>query len=179
MIGSEHERMAPFGAFRFHVAFTEHPLPSGESLGDDASLCQGSFSECTGLEVNMEPKAIAEGGRNYGEAQRVGRVKFGTVTLKRGLTNNIDLWRWFELVNGFQASAYRLTATLSVYGPDVPSSNGAGAVLTASGSDPVVWRWQLLRCLPTKFKVPDFNATSKDIAIEELHLVHEGLHLLT
>jgi hypothetical protein len=31
------------------------------------------------------------------------------------------------------------------------------------------------KALPTKFKTADYNATFNQIAIEELHFVHEGL----
>jgi phage tail-like protein len=157
------EIMSPFQAFRFEVTFQEHRLTPGERAGGAVALCQGSFSECSGLEATMEAKAINEGGRNYGTAQRVGRVTFGTVVLKRGITSNRDLWRWFELVSQ-GATAYRLDALLAIRGPS--AANGE-----------VTWRWQLRRCLPTKFKVPSANATSNEIAIEELHLAHEGISL--
>src|SRR3982751_6445672 len=61
-------------------------------------LCSAAFSECTGLEATMEPKVIKEGGRNYGAVQRVGLVTFATVVLKRGITTQRDLWKWFDLV---------------------------------------------------------------------------------
>ena len=38
--------------------------------------------------------------------------------------------------------------------------------------------WKLVGVLPTKFKGPDLSATSNQVAIEELHLVHEGLELV-
>jgi phage tail-like protein len=37
--------------------------------------------------------------------------------------------------------------------------------------------WHLDRALPVKFKSSDLNARGAEIAIEELHLVHEGLKL--
>lgn len=155
------EAVSPFIAFRFHVAFSEQPLASSAST-NAVPMCGGAFSECSGLEASMEPKVIKEGGRNYGDAQRAGKVTFSTVVLKRGLTSNQDLWRWFELVNRGAAS-YRLSAVLSVLGPE-------------SGS--IQWVWRLRHCLPIKFKAPDLNATSSQVAVEELHLVHEGLELL-
>ena len=108
----------------------------------------------------MEPKVIKEGGRNYGPAQRVGPVTFSTVVLKRGMTLSRDLWRWFELVQS-GAYAYRLDVTISMM-------NTAGREVLA---------WKLLRALPVKFKAADMNSTRADLAIEELHLAHEGLLL--
>jgi phage tail-like protein len=37
--------------------------------------------------------------------------------------------------------------------------------------------WTLTGVLPTKFKGPDLSANASQVAIEELHLVHEGLEL--
>lgn len=156
------EALSPIVAFRFHIAFSEQPL-SATGTTRVVPMCSGAFAECSGIEATMEPKVIKEGGRNYGDAQRAGKVTFSTVVLKRGLTSNQDLYRWFELVNKGAASAYRLSATLTVLGPEQGS---------------VQWMWELRHCMPVKFKAPDLNASSSQIAIEELHLVHEGLSLL-
>ena len=37
--------------------------------------------------------------------------------------------------------------------------------------------WMLKNAMPVKFRVGDLNAKGSDVAIEELHLVHEGLHV--
>ena len=174
MSTDEREIMAPFHAYRFRVDFLQHSLGPDAPAVEAVKLCSGSFSECTGLEATMEPKAIQEGGRNYGMAQRVGKVTFATLVLKRGMTSTRDLWKWWELVS-MGAYAYRLTAKLTVLGPSIaPTSRNR----PAPGGEQIQWRWQLLRCLPVKFKAPDLNARSGDVAIEELHLAHEGLRLL-
>lgn len=146
--------LPPLHVFRFHIRFKRD--------GSEVPVCSGAFAECTGLEATMEPKVIKAGGNNYGAVQRVGRVSFATVVLKRGMTSTRDLWQWFQLVNG-GGYAYRLSA-------EVDMRDGAGnTVLT----------WGLERCLPVKFKAADLNAKGSDIGIEELHLAHEGLSLLS
>ena len=35
--------------------------------------------------------------------------------------------------------------------------------------------WTLENAMPVKFKAGDLNARGTEVAIEELHLVHEGL----
>ena len=161
---SDENLLFPAHVFRFRVDFAESRLgeAAGSSGGGDVPLCSGAFSEATGLEATMEPKTIKEGGRNYGVNQRAGPVTFGTVVLKRGMTTTRDLWNWFELVsNG--AYAYRLSATVSMLGPD--------------GDEPVA-AWQLERALPVKFKAADLNAKGTEVGIEELHLAHEGMRLV-
>ena len=106
----------------------------------------------------MAPRTIKEGGRNWGAVQRTGAVSFGTVVLKRGLTQTDDLWAWFNLVGG-GAYAQRLNVTITLC-----DQSGRG-----------VFAWTLLKALPVKFKAPDLNAKNNEVAIEELHLVHEGM----
>lgn len=150
----------PLHVFRFQVEFTESSL--GGQGSASVPLCSGAFSECTGLEANMEPTVIDEGGRNYGSAQRAGRTSFATVVLKRGVTTTQHLWKWFELVakGGY---AYRLTAKVTLQDYE---------------GNPL-FSWSLERALPVKFKAADFNATGSEVGVEELHLAHEGLSLIT
>jgi phage tail-like protein len=154
--------LAPFNVFRFQVDFEQAALDGAGAGSGLVKLCSGAFSECSGLEATMEPKVIKEGGHNYGAHQRAGPVTFGTVILKRGMTTTRDLWKWFDLVsNG--AYAYRLSARIVM-------RDGAGKdVLT----------WRLKRAMPIKFKAADLNARNTEVGIEELHLAHEGLRLVT
>jgi phage tail-like protein len=152
----------PVHTFRFHVHFTVDSVDgNGDSDGAERAICGGAFSECTGLEATMEAKAIKEGGRNYGTAQRPGQVTFATVILKRGMTTTRDMWTWFDLVTRQHAFAHRLAATVNVYDP-------AGNA---------VFAWKLANALPVKFKGADLNARGTEVGVEELHLVHEGLSM--
>lgn len=146
---------APLHVFRFKVTF------HSDGPGGAARLCGGAFSEVTGLDATMEPKVIKEGGRNYGAAQRMGQVTFGTVVLKRGMTDNRDLWRWFWLV-GQGAYAFRLHARVSM----------------RDAENNEVLAWKLDRALPVKFKAADLNGKGSDVGIEELHIAHEGMRLV-
>jgi len=110
----------------------------------------------------MEPKVIKSGGANYGPAQRAGQVSFATVILKRGMTSTRDLWHWFQMVGG-GGYAYRLSAEIAM------QDTAGKTVLT----------WGLDNCLPVKFKAADLNANGTEIGIEELHLAHEGLRLVS
>ena len=152
----------PAPVFRFHVDFKVQALSDAKE-GADRPLCSGVFSECTGLEATMEPRLIKEGGSNFGHAQRVGPVTFGTVVLRRGMTRSRDLWNWFAMVANRRAYAYRLGVIINMY--DV-----AGQAVLA---------WHLERAMPVKFKAADLNARTVEVGIEELHLAHEGLTLVS
>jgi len=160
---AQQERLdfAPLPVFRFHVSFRKQALGREPASETEVPICQGAFSECTGLEATMEPKVIKVGGSNYGAAQRAGPVTFATVVLKRGMTKTRDLWTWFRMVGG-GAYAYRLMVEIEM----------------RNARDEAVVRWALRRALPVKFKAADLNAKGNEVGIEELHLAHEGLVLL-
>ena len=119
----------------------------------------------------MEPHTINEGGRNWGEIQRVGKTSFATLVLKRGMTKDRGLWTWFEgVANG--SYAYRLNARVVMMGLEKPSPTAK------TYEDKELLRWEFANCLPIKLKAADLAANSPEIGIEELHLNHEGMRLV-
>lgn len=152
----------PVGGFRYELLFTENRLKKDGGANNTKAVAGGAFAECTGLEATMEPKVIREGGLNYGAHQRVGSVSFATVILRRGMTLNRDLWQWFHQVTLLGSYTHRMDVSIRH--------------LDFDGTT-VVRTWHLDRALPVKFKTSDLNAKGAEIAVEELHLVHEGLKL--
>ena len=88
----------PFTTFNFRVRI---------ELGGEP-LCSAAFSECSGLEMTMEPETRREGGNNVTEFQMVGTVSYGQLTLRRGMTETFHLWGWFDQVN--RPQGYRTRA---------------------------------------------------------------------
>jgi len=149
--------MSGFIPFRFQVTL----FPTGEE--GSTAVCQGRFSEVTGLEMNMSPKTIREGGRNWGEVHLAGPTTFAPIVLKRGVTEVNDLYDWLDVTTRQANYGYRL--------------DGEIAVFDADGLENPVMTWKLSNVLATKFKGPDLSSTASAVAIEELHLVHEGMVL--
>ncbi|MDX6477375.1 MAG: hypothetical protein QOH95_2886, partial [Gaiellaceae bacterium] len=79
-----------YTAFNFAVEIDVH--------GVSGQVCNGAFAECDGLELTHELKTIREGGNNRAQIRLSGPASFGTVTLKRGMTPNFNLWQWFDSV---------------------------------------------------------------------------------
>jgi phage tail-like protein len=77
---------------------------------------------------------------------------FGPVVLRRALGASRALHDWHLRQD-------RRRLTIRLHGP---------------AGEPLV-EWELAGALPTKWSAPDLNASSSDVAIEELELVHEGL----
>lgn len=155
---ADHSPLSEFIPFRFRVGF--YADENAQTL-----ICQGAFSEVSGLEASMSPKSLKEGGRNWGEVQLAGPTTFSALVLKRGFTEVGDLWSWFDTVTRQANYALRYTGLIEVFHP-------------ATGFDGKAdFQWRIHQLLPTKFKGPDLSATASQVAIEELHLVHEGLEL--
>jgi phage tail-like protein len=146
-------------------------------------VCGGLFSEVSGIEATMEPKSIREGGRNWGEVHRVGHTDFATVILKRGMTQSRDLWSWFAFVNrekmayGFRADARVVMLDLATTAAGAAPAPDANTAAAPAAPHREVLAWRLSRALPVKFKIGDLNAATTHLAIEELHVVHEGIEL--
>jgi phage tail-like protein len=144
----------PFNAFRFSLEVKVEEV--------SPRVCAGSFSEIDGLEMTVEPKTIREGGRNHGPVQLSGPITYGQVTLKRGMTENFDLWNWFERVTTDGTRGVRADAEIVVFAPDGTTEQA---------------RFILTRAMPTKLKAPSLNAREGTVAIEEMQLVYESLAL--
>jgi phage tail-like protein len=152
-------------SFNFEVTLTRSS--TGSEAGGSALLGNGGFQECNGLEVEMDVKEYLEGGRNDGVVRQVGRAKYTNLVLKRGTFYaegeevNLDLWRWLQdVVAGVR-----------------PVARFDGTVVVLDAARNAVATWTFERGLPAKIKGPDLNARTGEVAIEELHIAHEGLKL--
>jgi phage tail-like protein len=136
-------RVDPFGAFCFEVRVDQITL--------------GGFSECGGLQREVEVQDYPEGGLNAYLHKLPVRVKQNPITLKRGIADR-TLWDWHdELANGI-----------------VRRRNGAVVLRDPSG-DGVVAEWRFERAYPVKWVGPTLNATQNQVAVEQVDLVYEGL----
>jgi phage tail-like protein len=170
--------------FRFQVSLTPSTSrgPDSQPVStrrpqDDQFLADIAFQECSGLELEADIREYQEGGRNDGVIRRVGRVKLQPLVLKRGMVIKRDraqggpgrarpeLWAWIQDTVSGRLPIRRYDGLVEVNGPVKDS--------------PVLASWRFVRGLPLKLTGPTLNAKTGEIAIEELHIAHEGLHLVT
>ena len=160
-------------AFRFQVKLRKSPAgESGSQSPNDSptgtALADGAFQECSGLEVEMDVQEYLEGGRNDGVIKHVGRAKYSPIILKRGMfygssnKANRDLWNWLQAVVSGQRPVARYDGIIEVM------SSGMNVSAT----------WVFDRGLPMKISGPELNAKTGEVAMEELHIAHEGLRLI-
>ena len=120
---------------------------------------QGGFTECTGLQAEVEVTDYQEGGNNGYVHKLAGRTKFSNVVLKRGVTDSSDLWDWFQDVSRGQIE--RKDVSVVLYNSELEE----------------VRRWNLREAFPSKWVGPAFNATTPAVAIESLELAHHGFEV--
>lgn len=120
----------------------------------------GAFRECTGLgsenEV-VEYKASGQKG-DFVIKKLPGRLKWNNITLKRGVTDSMDAWKWRKLVEQGKISDARKNGTITMY-------NQQGDAIA---------KWNFTNAWPSKISGPEANAGNNEVAIEELELTHEG-----
>jgi len=120
----------------------------------------GAFRECTGLgsenEV-VEYKASGQKGE-YVIKKVPGRLKWNNITLKRGITDAMDMWQWRKLVEQGKITDARKNGTITMY-------NQQGNAIA---------KWNFTNAWPSKLSGPSANAGNNEVAIEELELTHEG-----
>ena len=146
------QRDRPYPGFNFLV-----DLGTGATDGPDAG-----FEECGPLALELGLVAYRNGNEKQ-DAPRLlsGLERPGMVTLRRGMTGSLSIYRWFDDVrNGAQDEVRTVTISLQ-------SEDHAATVVA----------WRLLRARPVKYVVEALNAKSDDVAIEELTLAYERLEM--
>ncbi|HLJ54920.1 MAG TPA: phage tail protein [Chthonomonadaceae bacterium] len=120
----------------------------------------GAFRECTGLgsenEV-VEYKASGEKGE-FVIKKVPGRMKWNNITLRRGITDAMDMWKWRKLIEDGKVEEGR--------------KNGSVVMFDTKGSE--IARWNFTNAWPSKLTGPAANASNNEVAIEELEITHEG-----
>ncbi|HEU5383684.1 MAG TPA: phage tail protein [Ktedonobacteraceae bacterium] len=120
----------------------------------------GAFRECTGLgSENEVVEYKASGERGEFVIKKVpGRLKWNNITLKRGITDSMDMWKWRKLIEQGKISEARKNGTITMY-------NQQGDAVA---------KWNFTNAWPSKLTGPSANAANNEVAIEELEITHEG-----
>ena len=129
----------------------------------------GSFRECSGLEMEVE---IIESKETDNTGKMVirkipGANKYTPVTFKRGQTSDRKLWEKFAGSLSAQNMAGKRAGGFK-------RINGAIIIKDPSGASEVV-RYNFFEAWISKYKGGELNATSNNLALEEVTIVHEGM----
>jgi phage tail-like protein len=143
----------PYGAFNFIVA-----LGGAQGDGGEGTII-GGFSDASGLGVDVNYAEYRNGNERFNTGRKIPNThKLDDVTLKRGLVGSDDLFAWIKTVRDGVADPRQVTITLL--------DEARNAVAT----------FRLRNAQPKKWSGPTLAAKGgTDVAMEELHLVHEGI----
>jgi len=138
------QRDDPYKAFNFLVEI--------DGVG------QAAFSEVGGLESETAVIEYRVGGEKVNWVRKLpGLTKFGNIVLRRGVTQNADLWNWrMSIVEGV-----------------IDRRNGSIVLLDDKRTEVV--RWQFRNGWICKWEGPTLNAKANEVAIETIEIAHEGL----
>jgi phage tail-like protein len=122
----------------------------------------GYFTEVSGI---FSDNAVATHKVVTPDAKEVvlqvpGRCDGDEITLKRGLTTNMEFWEWREAVITGDIAGARVDGTIVMFNRQYEE----------------VRRWSFINGWPSKISGPALSADSNDLTIEELTIAHEGLY---
>lgn len=127
----------------------------------------GRFSAVSGLSMSVEVETYQEGGENNYEHKFPGRVTWENLVFKRGITNDNNLFNWFELTVG---PGFMLTDSFS-------RATAGVTMLSANGKR--LRSWVIQDAFPVRWKGPDFDANNDEVPTEELEVAHHGFTSIT
>jgi phage tail-like protein len=137
----------------------EDPLLGFHFSLELSGAVSGYFSECSGIgsenEV-AEQKVVGKTGVQV-VLKVPGRLKWGDITLKRGVTSDLQIWDWRKLVEDGKVGSARKNGSIVMYNQELAE----------------VARWNFQNGWPSKVSGPQPKSDGNDISLEELTIVHE------
>lgn len=139
----------------------EDPLVAFKFGLEISGKLSGFFTNVGGIgsesEV-VEHKVMSDKGETI--IQKIpGRLTWTEVSLKRGVTSNIDIWNWRKLVIDGKIDEARTNCSIIAY----------------DQGQKEIARWNFENAWPSKVVGPELDSASTNYMIEEVTIVHEGM----
>ena len=142
------------------VGQRKDPLASFSFYVDIQGTVVGTFKECSGMGSETELIEMKESDKGRLRYMKIpGALKWENITLKRGITDSMDIWKWRKQVEQ----------------GDVNGARKNGSIIMYDQTNNEIARWNFESGWPRKVSGPTFNAENNEIGIEELEIVHEGI----
>jgi phage tail-like protein len=120
---------------------------------------QAGFREVTIPDSSQDPIEYRNGNDSPTVAKQPGLIKYGNVTLKWGITDSLDIYKWRQQVEAGKMKDARKKIAIVLLDQEGKSAS----------------RWEFTAAWPMKYSSPSLNATANEIAIETLEIAHEGM----
>ena len=137
----------------------EDPIVGFHFALDVQGVIKGYFTEVSGIGSETEvaeQKVVNEKGIQV-VLKVPGRLKWGDITLKRGLTSSMDLWKWRQLVEDGK----------------IKDARKNGSIIMFDQSLKAVAQWDFKSAWPSKITGPAPKSDSNELQVEEIVIVHE------
>jgi|PlaIllAssembly_1097288.scaffolds.fasta_scaffold582431_2 phage tail-like protein len=137
----------------------EDPLVGFHFALDVQGVITGYFTEVSGIGSESEiaeQKVVSEKGIQI-VLKIPGRLKWGDITLKRGLTSNMDLWKWRQMVEEGKVKEARKNGSITMFDQSLKA----------------VAQWDFKNAWPSKISGPAPKSDSNELQVEEITIVHE------
>lgn len=137
------------------------PVKSASFYLEIQGHCRGYFKECSGLGSESEVIThVTTGGNGKVVIQKIpGNLKWDNVVMKRGVTDDMGIWEWRKQIEDGKVVDARADGTITMFNQALEA----------------VAEWTFDKAWPVKVSGPQLNASSNDIAVEELTIAHEGM----
>ncbi|HMF56768.1 MAG TPA: phage tail protein [Pyrinomonadaceae bacterium] len=142
-------RADPYGGYNFEVVI--------KGISDDGTAVKGSFSEVSGLDVELSPIEYRTGSEDITVRKLPGLAKYTNIVLKWGVTGDLAFWNW--ILEGISGKVHRTE----------------GSIILLDEQKQEVLRWNFKRGWPCKMTGPGLNAKNNEVAMDSLEICHEGL----
>lgn len=122
----------------------------------------GMFNSVSG--IGSETEVVSQKGVNSDTGETIirqlpGRLTWTPVTMKRGVTSNMDIWKWRQAVVQGKIDDARTNCSIIAYSQD----------------NKEIARWNFENAWPSKVIGPEMDAGSTNYMIEDVTIVHEGV----
>lgn len=131
--------------------------PVGNYVFTVNDITAGAFSGVDGLSYEIEMIEYRVSDNPMIPRYRPGLPKYGRITLKRGYVVNTEFNDWIEKV---QSGIYE---------------RKDGSIELKDNAGNTVQRWNLFRCLPTKWNIGGLDGKGNEVVYESLELVVEEI----
>jgi len=132
----------PYRGFRFQVEIS--------------GIQVASFSEATIPDITVETTEYREGTDPTYKRSFSGLTTYGKLTLKKGLTDSMDLYNWFAQVAQKGSTFKGAQKNISLILIDTTGSAKA--------------RWDVINAWPSKYESTGLNASTSDVMVETFEL---------
>ena len=139
-------RSDPLVSYHFHVEID--------------GITQAQFRECGGLGSESQVVEYKEAVKGVTVIRKQpGAIKWSDITLKRGVSDVMELWQWRKQVEQGK----------------VDESRKNGSIVLYDQANKEIARWNFKDGWPSKLSGPQVKADGNEVAIEELTITHEGM----